>query len=162
MASAHKSTEKPNSTTPPATEPPSSLNEAPAPQTEATLVRKVSVKSVMEWGSRPDEIPKVGEEIKLYRVFGVSHAVKTGTGDNGPFCAFLGSFEAVRYKDGKRFQGGQCFVPRAVEDLLVASMRSGQKNDSTASVEFAIEVGIKGTDKSVPWEYTVKNLVNTE
>jgi hypothetical protein len=97
----------------------------------------------------------------LYRVIGFSHGIKTGTGDNGPWCAFLGSFEATRAHDGKVFQSGMCFVPKAVEDLLVASMKSGQKEDSGASIQFAIEVGVKPSDTAIGYEYTVKNLIKT-
>lgn len=139
----------------------------------AMLVRKISAKTVM--GKvviplKPDGKPYVDEDgvptkfpdTVLYSVFGQSHSIRTGTGDNGAFCAFLGSFEAVRARDGKRFQGGQCFVPKAIEDLLVASMRAGQKEDPTASVEFAVEVGIKFAQSAIGYEYTIKNLVKTK
>jgi hypothetical protein len=137
------------------------------------MVRKLSPKTILGKVTLPlkaDGKPYVnedGEPVKfpdtvLYSVFGLSHGVRTGTGDNGPWVAFLGSFEAVRTKDGKRFQGGQCFVPKAVEDILVAALHAGQKDDPTASVEFAIEVGIKFAQTATGYEYTVKNLVKTK
>lgn len=128
----------------------------------ATLVRKLSPKTVMEGKIVPRDSDGNVVAANLYTVIGVAHATKTGNSDNGPFCAFLGSFEASRAKDGKVFQSGQCFVPKAVEDLLVSAMRAGQKDDAHASVEFAIEVGIKPSDTAIGYEYTVKNLVKTQ
>ncbi|MGA9854261.1 MAG: hypothetical protein WBR29_03150 [Gammaproteobacteria bacterium] len=139
----------------------------------AMLVRKISPKTIMGKVTIPlksdgkpyvdeDGVPVKFPDTVLYSVFGLSHGIRTGTGDNGPFCAFLGSFEAVRSKDGKRFQGGQCFVPKAIEDLLVASMKAGQKDDPSASVEFAVEIGIKFAQTAVGYEYTIKNLVKTK
>lgn len=130
-----------------------------APEDMPEMLRKISAKTVL--GNRPP-IPDVGIEVALYRVYGQSHGTKTGNGDNGPFCAFLGAFEAIRYSDRKRFQSGQCFVPKAVEDMLVATLRTAQKGDNSAMVEFAIEVGVKGVDRPIPFEYTVKNLVQTQ
>lgn len=140
----------------------------------ANLVRKISPKTVCGKVKLPTKPGKGydsdGNEIqievpyaaKLFTVIGVSHGIKTGTGDNGPWVAFLGSFEATRASDGQVFQAGQCFIPKAVEDLLVSSMRAGQKDDPQASVQFAIEVGIKPADTAVGYEFTVKNLVKTQ
>lgn len=137
------------------------------------MIRKISPKTVMGKVVIPlkaDGKPYVNEDGEptkfpytvLYHVFGMAHGTKTGTSDNGPFCAFLGSFEAVRAKDGQRYQSGQCFVPKAIEDLLVSAMKAGQKEDSTASVEFAIEVGIEFAQTSIGYAYVVKNLVKTK
>lgn len=121
----------------------------------ATLVRKISPKTVIGKVKAPEKA------LRLYTVIGVSHGVKHGTGDNGPWVAFLGSFEAVRASDGAVFQAGQCFVPKAVEDLLVSTLTHAQKGDATTAVEFAIEVGVKPSDVAIGYEYTVKNLVKT-
>jgi hypothetical protein len=117
------------------------------------LVRKISPKTVIGKVRAPE---KAGP---LYVVIGNTHGVKHGTGDNGPWVAFLGSFEATRLADGKVFQAGQCFVPKAVEDLLVSAVTQAQKGDESATVEFAIEVGIKPAENVIGYEYTVKNLV---
>jgi hypothetical protein len=147
---------------------------APPASDGASLVRKLSPKTVCGKVKLPTKKGKGydadGKEIEidvpysatLYTVIGVSHGIKTGTGDNGPWVAFLGSFEATRHSDGAVFQAGQCFIPKAVEDLLVSAMRAGQKDDPQASVQFAIEVGIKPADTAVGYEYTVKNLVKTQ
>jgi hypothetical protein len=121
----------------------------------AELVRKLSPKTVIGRVRAPEKA------ISLYRVIGFSHGIKTGTGDNGPWCAFLGSFEATRTSDGKVFQSGMCFVPKAVEDLLLASLKSGQTDDASSSIQFAIEVGVKPSDTAIGYEYTVKNLIKT-
>jgi hypothetical protein len=137
------------------------------------LIRKLSPKTVMGKVTIPvksdgkpyvddDGVPTKFPAQVLYHVFGMAYGTRIGTSDNGPFCSFLGSFEAVRARDGKRFQSGQCFVPKAVEDLLVASMKAGQKEDPNASVEFAIEVGIQFAQTATGYEYYVKNLVKTK
>ena len=120
------------------------------------LIRKLSPKTVI--GGR---IKAPEKATPLYVVIGQAHGTKTGNSDNGPWVAFLGSFEATRASDGQRFQSGQCFVPKAIEDLLVSAMKAGQKDDASASVEFAIEVGIKPADTTIGYEYTIKNLVKT-
>lgn len=153
--------------------------EKEAPTNEETdnvgvlMIRKISPKTVMGRVVIPlkadgtpyvdtDGVPTKFPYTVLYHVFGMAHGTKTGTSDNGPFCAFLGSFEAVRAKDGQRYQSGQCFVPKAIEDLLVAAMHAGQKDDPTASVEFAIEVGIEFSETRIGYAYVVKNLIKTK
>ena len=137
------------------------------------LIRKLSPKTVMGKVAIPlkaDGTPYVDEDgaatkfpaTVLYHVFGLAHDTRVGTSDNGPFCSFLGSFEAIRAKDGKRYQSGQCFVPKAVEDLLVSALRAGQVGDPKAQVEFAIEIGIQFAQTATGYEYYVKNLVKTK
>lgn len=109
---------------------------------------------------------EVWPDTPLYVVIGVTHGLKTGSGDNGPWVSFLGAFEAQRFSDGQRFQGGQCFVPKAVEDIMVATLNATQKAQGAAggiaAIEFGIEVGIKHATTTVGYEYTVKNLVKTQ
>lgn len=155
-----------------APEPETTVNEN-APKDEGVeMIRKLSPKTIMGRVTiplKPDKTPYVDEDgvptkfpdTELYTCIGMAHGLKTGTGDNGPWVAFLGAFEAVRAKDGKRFQGGQCFVPKAVEDIMAASLRAAQAKDAGASVEFGIEVGIKFAANQIGYEYYVKNLVKT-
>lgn len=147
----------------------------PAPVADAVeLIRKISPKTVcgrVAIPLKPDGTPYVDEDgvptkfpqTQLYIAIGRAHGTRTGTGDNGSYCAFLGSFEATRTKDGKKFQAGQCFVPKAVEDLLAASLYAAQETDPKATVEFAIEVGIKypttGRASATGYEFYVNNLV---
>lgn len=137
----------------------------PEQDSGANMVRKLSPKTVVGDLKKIAAQMRVNEDRSnrvLYRVMGVSHGIKADVGDNGPWVAFLGAFEAVRADTGEIFQAGQCFVPKAVEDLLVASLKAGQKGDASASIEFAIEVGMKLADTAVGYEFTVKNLVKTQ
>lgn len=166
--------------------PVSQAGTAQAPQTEidnegVNLQKKISPATVIGKfkkpkkldGTNPDGSPKYvayGEEeiwpdTPLYAVMGVTHDIKTGTGDNGPWVAFLGAFEAVRYSDGERFQGGQCFVPRAVEDMMVATLNATRRESGggpNGAIEFAIEVGVKHSTTQMGYEYFVKNLTKTQ
>lgn len=171
----------------PAPPPPSQAGTASAPQTEienegVEMLRKLSPATIIGQFKKPKKQDGVnadgsakmvayGEEeiwpeTALYIVMGVTHGTRTGTGDNGPWVAFLGAFEAIRIKDGKRFQGGQCFVPKAVEDMMVATLnatRKAQAESGTAgAIEFGIEVGVKHSLTQMGYEYYVKNLVKTQ
>lgn len=133
------------------------------------LLRKLSPKTIIGGRFLPPSKATV-----LYTVIGTTHGVRTGTGDNGAYCAFLGAFEATRFSiydsekrdfvvdpERKVFQGGQCFVPKAVEDLLAATVLKMKEDRTTTAIEFAIEVGVKPADTAIGYEYTVKNLVKT-
>lgn len=145
------------------------LKSAPEPETKAatetagdsgpTLQRKLSAKTIM--GNVRKHVSAVeGENISLFSIMGMTHGIKDGTGDNGPWVAFLGTFEAVNYITGEISRGGQAFVPKALEDILVATVREQQKGDSNASVQFAIEVGVKTNSVlAIGYEYTVKSLL---
>jgi hypothetical protein len=133
------------------------------------LVRKLSPKSIIGGRFLPPS-----KETVLYTVIGTTHGIKSGTGDNGPYVAFLGAFEATRiskYDSEKRdfvpdperktFQAGQCFVPKAVEDLLAATVLKMKEDRQGTAIEFAIQVGVKPSDTAIGYEYTIKNLVKT-
>ena len=144
---------------------------------DTNMVRKISPKTVLGGPAAirkaiaarlkdmgevdQDGEPKQGVNAPLYNCIGVAYRVKEGTGDNGPWVAFLGAFEAINFTTGETFQGGQAFVPKAVEDLMVAALRAGQKDDPHASIQFGIEVGAKLADTSIGYEFTIKNLVKT-
>lgn len=138
--------------------------QAPIESGAPNFIRKLSAKQVM--GDIRDTVAemRVAKETgtrALYSLIGMAHGVRSGESDNGPFCALLGSFEATNYSTGEVFQSGQCFVPRAVEDVMIASLRAGQKEDKGASIQFGIEVGVKLSDTPIGYEYTVRNLVKT-
>lgn len=128
-----------------------------ATENNAKLVRKISPKAVCGKVTAPTEKKK-----QLYVVMGQTHGIKLGQGDNGPWCAFLGNFEAINTATGEVFQSGQCFVPKAVEDMLVGSVKAAQGDDENASVQFALEVGVEQDERSATgYVYYVKNLVKT-
>lgn len=118
-----------------------------------TFVKKISAKTIMGRVRAPEKATA------LYRAIGQVSGIKTGQSDNGTWNAFLGAFEAIRVDTGEVFQGSQCFLPSAISDLLVASVRKHQENDAGALVEFAVEVGVKPSDTPIGYEYTVKNLI---
>lgn len=120
---------------------------------DVSFLKKLSAKTIMGKIRAPEKATG------LYRIFGQVTGVRSGTGDNGVWNAFLGAFEAHRMDTGEVFQGSQCFLPSGISELLVAQVRKATDNNDTASIEFAIEVGVKPTDTPIGYEYTVKNLI---
>lgn len=134
-------------------------------EAELSFKRKLSPKTIMGDLKRTAAEMRVADFTgtkPLYRVIGSAHGVKTGSSDFGPFVAFLGSFEATRYDTGETFVGGQCFVPKAVEDMLLASLHAGKKKDENSGIEFGIEIGLKLSDTAIGYEFTVTNLIKTK
>lgn len=146
-----------------------SMSRKISPATVIGKFKKPKKQDGMDGDGNPKWIPYGEEEVwpetALYAVMGVTHDLKTGVSDNGPWCAFLGAFEAIRYADGARFQGGQCFVPKAVEDMMIATLNATRREAGTGpngAIEFAIEVGVKHSTMAIGYEYVVKNLTRTQ
>jgi hypothetical protein len=104
----------------------------------------------------------------LYRVFGTARDVKHGDSQFGEWTAFIGSFEAIRFSDRQRFQAPNCFLQGASEGLLLDALLAARKQDSSATVMFAFDIGVKPSDKWVAedkgnsYEYTVRTVLKTE
>jgi hypothetical protein len=104
----------------------------------------------------------------LYRVFGIARDVKHGDSQYGEWTSFLGSFEAIRFSDRQRFQAPQCFLQGASEALLLDALLMARKEDTSATVMFAFDIGVKPSskwiteDKGNSYEYTVRTVLKTE
>lgn len=130
--------------------------EAPATEASVQLSKKLSTKTICgtlkaPYTTRP-----------IYRVIGVANGIRKGQGTYGEWRAFSGSFEALNLETGEKFAGTSCFLPSVAEDLLSIALSQAQGADANASIQFALEVGIKplkrrdGTDG---YEFTVKPLI---
>lgn len=108
------------------------------------------------------------EPRSLYRVFGTARDVKHGDSQYGEWTAFIGSFEAIRFADRQRFQAPQCFLQGASEGLLLDALLAARKEDASATVMFAFDIGVKPSqkwvteDKGNAYEYTVRTVLKTQ
>jgi len=124
------------------------------------LVKKISAKTVCS------KIDKPTEPVALFNLYGVAHGIKTGDSQYGAWTAFIGNFEALNLKTGERFLSGAAFVPGVVEQLLLSGLTAAQEADANASIQFALQIGVKPAMGSKPsttgYEYTVTPLVDIQ
>jgi hypothetical protein len=133
--------------------------EAPpaAPTRRVGLVSKLSTQTV--WGKVERPAPDAGP-VALFNIYGVTHSIKRGATSMGEYTAFLGNFEAVNLKTGEVFAAGKAFLPRVVEEMVVGALTAAQGADMSASVQFALQVGIKPDAKNAyGYVYTCTPLV---
>jgi hypothetical protein len=165
--------------TPPPEHPAAAETAAPEPTKVAPedkpveILNKIVAKDIVKRSAlnyRKDGNGKVEdpEPRSLYRIFGVAREVKHGDSQYGQWTAFLGSFEAVRFSDRQRFQAPQAFLQGASEGLLQDALAAAQKQDPTATVAFAFDIGVKPSgkweaeDKGNSYEYTVRTVLKTQ
>jgi hypothetical protein len=133
--------------------------EAPAvPARKVSLLSKLSTATVYGRIERPaDGAPPKA----LFNIYGVTHSIKRGQTTMGEYTAFLGNFEAVNLDTGEIFAGGKAFLPRVVEEMVVGALASAQAGgDVSASVQFALQVGIRTEPKNAyGYVYTCTPLV---
>ena len=115
------------------------------------ILKKLSTAKIIGRIKRPE----LGEYVTLYTVYGRAHDVKRGNSDNGPWLALVGSFEAHREDDGRLFYATTAFIPDMGE-MLADKVSAGDGNNM---VEFAVKVGIQGTDTPIGYEYVTEPLM---
>lgn len=159
-----------NSTPPPETPKPES------PKVDASppeILGKLNAKDIVKRTAltyRKDADGKVIDPAprSLYRVFGIVSGVEHGESTYGQWTAFTGTIEAIRFSDHQRFIAPKAFLQGASEGLLLDALKAAQKDDSTASLTFAFDIGVKPSEKWVTedkgnsYEYTVKAVFKTQ
>jgi hypothetical protein len=102
--------------------------------------------------------------IKLYSIIGVCTGMKTGESQYGGWVGFTGTFEAVRFSDGKAFAGAVAFIPEPASSMMLNALgrAEAQNGVGSASIEFAFIVGAKPSDKASGFEYTVEPVLNAK
>lgn len=120
------------------------------------LLKKMGPKQIVGDLLDAEEIPASQE---LYTLIGVCNGVKTGESTYGPWTSFLGTFEAIRTDNGKRFQSGRVFIPEPVSSMTAAQLADAQSEDKAATVAFAFAIGRKKAKTATGYEYTTKPLV---
>ena len=119
----------------------------------ATLLKKIAPKNVME---RKMKAPEKAE--MLYTVFGIARTTRSGEGDNGPWTALVGNFEAVRTEDGAVFKGVQLFLPEPLNSIMADKLRE----EDVEEIQFAVNIGIKPSETPIGYEYTCETVVDAD
>jgi hypothetical protein len=125
-----------------------------------SIVRKVSVKTLV--GKVKPYLANMpeGGEISLARIVGIARGIKAGESNYGPWKALTGDFIAeplVGDHAGKRFRAGNLFLPDVALDLVAPAVEATPKGDT---VQFAFEVtAIVREESSTGYEYGAKTLI---
>lgn len=128
------------------------------------IVSKVSVKTLIGKIKKPKEDDKPRA---LVHIYGIVRGTKEQDTDYGVSTAFFGDFEGVNLETRERARGGKLFLPNSAAQLLKSAFEAAIKPDDdgaiplNGSVQFALEIGIKYSEKSVGYEYVVKPLIQT-
>ncbi len=124
----------------------------------SSLIRKISAKAVL--GASPEKPKKA---INLFTVIGIAQGVQTGTTDYGEWTALKGQFEATNKETGEVFQAPKCFLPDPLNGMIAATLQETDEegNRVNSSVQFAVEVGVKPADTATGYEYTTKEIVES-
>jgi len=128
----------------------------------AAILSKISPSKVMEENPKKFAPKEKEPAVDLYTVYGVASGVKTGSTQYGAWEALTGLFEAVRVRDGRRFQSGICFLPGAAGVMALGALKATREKDPDASIRFGLLIGIKYSDVPIGYEYTARNVVKTE
>lgn len=114
-------------------------------------------------GKLVDDAPR-----KLYRIWGTASGVRHGDSTYGQWTAFTGNFKAIRFSDTQWFQAPEAFLNGAAETLLLDALTLAQKDDPSASVTFAFDVGVRPSskwvteDKGNSYEYTIQTVLESQ
>lgn len=126
----------------------------------ARTVKNGDGSEAIEWDVSP---PK-----EIYTVFGTASGTETGQTSYGDWTGFTGTFEAVRTEDGARFRSNRLILQEPAQSLLINALAEVKKRDSSGSVNFAFEVGIRtsqrwvDTNEGNSYEYTIKSIFNVQ
>lgn len=142
------------------------------------ILRKISTKTIL--GNLKKAVMDGTTKLPcdLFTIIGRASNLRVGEGDNGPWTALLGEFEAVRLSDGQAFLSSQCFIPGPAGELLVNQVRQFITEEIPVSseefkkhgktyktngdvVELALIVGAKPNERpdGAPYEFTVRPIV---
>lgn len=110
-----------------------------------------------------DEAPR-----SLYRIWGVADSVRHGDSTYGQWTGFIGNFSAIRFSDSQLFKAPEAFLQGASETLLEDALAKAKKDDPSASVTFAFDIGVRPSakwiaeDKGNSYEYTIKTVLESQ
>jgi hypothetical protein len=126
----------------------------------ARTVKNTDGTETIEWDVSPPR--------EIYTVFGTASGTESGTTAYGEWTGFTGTFEAVRTEDGARFRSNRLILQEPAQSLLVQAVADVKKRDSSGSVNFAFEIGIRtsqrwvDTNEGNSYEYTIKSVFNVQ
>lgn len=118
------------------------------------MLKKASPRNIM--GKKITK-PKDGKPVDLFIVYGTARDTRSGESNYGPWTSLLGTFEIVRLEDGVMFQSAELFLPEPVNGMIISALKAAG-DDVKKAVDFAFRIGIKPSEATVGYEYTVKSL----
>jgi hypothetical protein len=123
----------------------------------ATVIKKISVKTVI---GGPAKIRSLHDG-PIMRVFGMMRGTQSGEGENGPWIALIGNFQAINMETGEIFAAAKCFLPGAAGDIVVEAWNNSQDGENPAeNMKFAFDIK-KFTDdgSAVGYQYSAVPLI---
>jgi len=126
----------------------------------ATIVKKIATKTVL---GGPTNIRKM-EDGPIMRIMGIMRGTQTGEGDNGPWTAFIGNFQAVNLTTGEIFVAAKAFLPGAAGEMIEQAWNAAQEGENPAeNLKFAFDIKKLTDDTSaVGYIYTAVPLVEAK
>ena len=124
----------------------------------SNLIRKISPKNICGKLDKPEKATA------LYHVIGIASGTKTGNSDYGQWIALKGQFEATNVATGEVSAAPICFLPEPLNSMIAAKLDETDKdgNQVNSSVQFAVEVGYKPADNAYGYEYTTKEIIESD
>jgi hypothetical protein len=141
-------------TKPADTAPESETTEQAAPASgRGSLLGKITVAAI-------DAQPKAkslkeGEAYSVAVIMGEAASHSVAQSNYGEFTKFKGNFAAVNMRTGERFRSANLILPQIVEHVLSSAI-----DEAEGSVQFALEIGVKYSEKgNTGYVYTIKPLL---
>lgn len=123
----------------------------------ATLLKKISAKTVMGNVKEIAKTMKDGEKKDLFKILGVCKGFKQDESTYGQYTEFHGSFYAVDMCSGMEYESAKAFLIDPWTDMLISAL------DGNDSVEFAITISILARDElPMGYEYIGSPMVETK
>lgn len=124
----------------------------------SNLIRKISPKNIC------GKLEKPSKATALYHVIGIASSTKTGNSDYGQWVALKGQFEATNLANGELSVAPICFLPEPLNSMIAAKLDETDQegNQVNTSVQFAVEVGYKPADNAYGYEYTTKEIIESD
>jgi len=76
--------------------------------------------------------------------------------DKEPSVLIVGDFTGISYLTGEVREAMGAFLPAYFRKMIVAQM---QRNQGINETVFAIEIGVELTGRTIPWAWTVSNIL---
>ncbi len=112
-------------------------------------IRKITVKTVCDTPDIEAILKAEGKRMDLMDIYGIAKGMKPGSGDNGPYVAFIGEFRAKNIQTGELFLSAKALVPKVLEEMIAGA---GMAGDVFNPVEFAFRISVE-YDKSAATKY---------
>lgn len=97
-------------------------------------INSISTKTVFGKVTPKDIAAAPEQKLAVMRVIGIASGFKTGEGNDGPWTALQGTFEASNFKTGEVISASMAFLPSEAMNAVLGSVKLGR------AVEFAYDI----------------------